>query len=57
MVEANPKSYKERQREARAKARGKRIAEKAARQRKIELIVEVKRLGRGAIRLAEASLS
>ena len=36
MVEANPKSYKERMREARAEARAKRLAEAAERQSQID---------------------
>ena len=52
MVEAKPKSYKERQREARASA--KRQAEKAEWRRQIELMAVIKRLSldaaKGAIR-------
>ena len=44
MVEANPKSYKERQREARAAASAKRKAEKEAWRRGIELRAVVRRL-------------
>lgn len=44
MVEAKPKSYKERQREARAAARAKRQAEKAEWHRQITLMAVVRRL-------------
>jgi hypothetical protein len=50
MVEADPKSYKEGPREARAEAPATLLAGNAACQRQMELIVEVERLGRGAIR-------
>jgi hypothetical protein len=49
MVEANPKSYRERMREARAAASAQRKAEKAAWQRRVELQVEVRRLAREAV--------
>jgi hypothetical protein len=44
MVEAKPKSYKERQREARAAASAKRQAEKAEWHRQIELMATIRRL-------------
>jgi hypothetical protein len=44
MVEAKPKCYKERQREARAAARAKRQAEKAEWHRQITLMAVVRRL-------------
>jgi hypothetical protein len=57
MVEANPKSYKQRMRKARAAARAQGTAEKAARQREIELVVEVKRLAREPVTLTEIARS
>jgi len=44
MVEAKPKSYKERMRAARAAARAKRQAEKAEWRRQVTLVAEVRRL-------------
>jgi hypothetical protein len=51
MVEAKPKSYKERQREARAAASAQRRAEKAAWQRRVELIITARMMALDAIKL------
>ena len=50
MVEAKPKSYKERMRAARAAARAKRQAEKAEWLRQVTLVAEVRRLSLEAVK-------
>src|SRR5262249_38848274 len=50
MVEANPKSYKERTREARVAERAKREAEKAEWLRQAMLVAEVRRLSLEAVK-------
>ena len=51
MVEAKPKSYKERMREARAAARAQMAAEKAAWQHRGEVIGEARRMALEAVKL------
>jgi hypothetical protein len=50
MVEAKPKSYKERMREARAAARVERLAREAAHRRMVELRVTVRREAEALVR-------
>ena len=50
MVEAKPKSYKERMREARAAARAARLAREAAHRRMVELRVAVRREAEALVR-------
>ena len=50
MVEAKPKSYKERMREARDKARAERLAREAAHRRMVELRVTVRREAEALVR-------